>query len=301
MTLRLATRSSPLALVQARRVQALLAAAGVEGAEVVTVESEGDQRQEVPIAELGTWGAFTNAIERAVLAGRAEIAVHSAKDLPAATDDGSLVLAAVPERADPRDVLVGGRLEDLTPGALVLTGSVRRRAQLAHQRPDLLFGELRGNIGRRLERAGPSVAVVVAAAALERMAIVPADAEVLDFSTMLPMVGQGALALRCREDDAEALAALAAIDDVALHRALDAERAFLATLGGGCRAPLGAYAEAAGACGPIRLQALLASGDGHVVLRRGATGDEPLALGSALATALLDEDGGRSLLGAALG
>ncbi len=295
MTLRLATRSSPLALLQAARVSELLAAAGAGGSEIVTVESEGDRRADVAISQLGSWGAFTNAIEQAVLEGRADVAVHSAKDLPAATDAAQLALGAVPERADPRDVLVGGDLDELPPGALILSGSPRRRAQLAHLRPDLVFGELRGNIERRLARADADAAVVVAVAALQRLALTPAHAEVLPLATMLPMVGQGALALRCRPDDGAALDALRAIDDLALHRALDAERAFLAALGGGCRAPLGALARSVGERGEIHLQAMLASLDGHILLRAERSGNDPLALGGGLARALLAE-GGRALV-----
>ena len=290
VTLRLATRSSPLALEQAARVAHRLEAVGV-ATETVTVESEGDVRRDLPISALGSYGAFTNAIEAAVVAGRADIAVHSAKDLPAATDEGALVLGAVPERVDPRDVLVGGRLDELAPGALVLSGSARRRAQLAHLRPDLCFDELRGNIATRLTKATATSAVVVALAALERLGLEPSDSEVLSLSVMLPMVGQGALALRCRADDEASRTALAAIDEARLHRALDAERAFLSTLGGGCRAPLGAYAVAEGETGTIELTGLLATPDGRIVIRRTAAGEDPQLLGSSLVKTMMHEDG----------
>lgn len=296
MTLRLATRSSPLALEQARRVQARLAACGVTDVEIVTTESEGDLRRDVPISALGGWGAFTNAIDRAVIEGRADVAVHSAKDLPSSVPTPELDLAAVPERADARDVLVGAGLEELAPGGLVLTGAPRRRAQLAHLRPDLCFGELRGNVKSRLDKLPDGGAVVVALAALERLGIELAAAEVLPLSVMLPQVGQGALALRCRVDDEASRASLEAIDDAIAHRCLLAERAFLAELGGGCRSPIGAYATSQAATGLMEIEAMIASGDGHVMLRRRLRGEDPTELGREVARQLLSEDGGAALL-----
>lgn len=288
--LRLATRSSPLALRQAELVAAALAAAGEE-TELLPLVSSGDRELGVPIDALAGRGVFTTEIEQAVLEGRADVAVHSAKDLPSSEPPPGLVLAAVPPRADPRDALVGGRLADLRPGAVVATGSVRRRAQLAAVRPDLAFRGLRGNIATRLDRLPPGGAVVVAAAALERLGLTARAAEVLPTSVLLPQVGQGALALRCREDDVATRQRLAAIDDAVSHRCLRAERAFLARLGGGCDAPVGAYARCAGAGAPVALEGLLASRDGHLLLRRRAEGDDPDALGAALADALVAHDG----------
>src|SRR5207244_454712 len=180
-------------------------------------------------------------VQAAVLDGRADVAVHSAKDLPPGSADG-LVIAAIPERDDSRDALVGSTLEGLPVGARVGTGSVRRRAQLAGLRPDLTFASLRGNIDTRLAKADAFGAIVMAAAALERLGRRPAVAEVLDPSVLLPQVAQGALAVECREDDGETRAALAAIEHEPSRRAVDAERAFLAELGGGCDLPVGAYA-----------------------------------------------------------
>lgn len=288
--LRLATRSSPLALRQAELVAAALKAAGEE-TELVPLVSSGDRQLSVPIDELAGRGVFTTEIEQAVLEGRADVAVHSAKDLPSSEPPPGLVLAAVPPRADPRDALVGERLVDLRPGAVVATGSVRRRAQLAAVRPDLAFRGLRGNIATRLDRLPPGGAVVVAAAALERLGLSARAAEVLPTSVLLPQVGQGALALRCRESDVTTRQRLAAIDDAVSHRCLRAERAFLARLGGGCDAPVGAYARCAGANAPVALEGLLASRDGHLLLRRRAEGDDPEALGAALADALVAHDG----------
>jgi hydroxymethylbilane synthase len=292
LTLRLATRGSPLALWQARRVADLLGSDTV----LVPVETAGDRLWDRPVWELGGQGVFVKEVQAAVLDGRADAAVHSAKDLPSAPTPG-LTLVAVPERADPRDVLVGSRLADLAPGAAVATGSVRRRAQLAWVRPDLTFTSLRGNIATRLERVPPGGAVVVAAAALARLGLRPAPAEALDPAVMLPQVGQGAIAVECREGDEVAAAALGAIDRPDAHRAVEAERAFLSRLGGGCDVPVGALATVEGSS--LRLSALIASGDGRVLLRDAA--EAPLGQGPALGTALAERllaAGGEDLLDA---
>jgi hydroxymethylbilane synthase len=212
-----------------------------------------------------------------------------------------LVLAAVPERADPRDLLVGGTVDHLPTGSLVATGSARRRVQLANLRPDLTFTGLRGNLATRLAAVGtgPVAAVVVAKAATDRLAWSPPDAmpvQVLEPESMLPQVGQGALAVECRADDDRTRAALAAIDDPTVGPLLRAERAFLAELGGGCTLPVGAYAVRAGS-GPrsIRLTGMMASADGVVVIRRTAEGPGPDVLGRSVARYLLDEAGGSDL------
>jgi hydroxymethylbilane synthase len=287
--LRVATRGSTLARLQ---TDAVVRRLGVE-AEVVVVQTTGDRRSDVPIHTLGGTGVFVKEVEDAVLRGDADLAVHSAKDLPSTTAPG-LVLGAVPERADARDALVGATLATLPAGARVATGSVRRRAQLAHLRPDLTFAELRGNIGTRLEKAAGFDAVVIAAAALDRLGEADRIGERLDADVLLPQVAQGALAVECRADDAEALALLAGIDDVAVHAAVDAERAFLEQLGGGCNLPCGALAVATSA--GIELEVLLASLDGRMLLRAHANGTDPVATGRAAATRLLDDHGGRALL-----
>jgi hydroxymethylbilane synthase len=295
--LRIATRGSQLARWQAEEVgRALRSARPGLVVELVVITTAGDQRRDVPVWELGGQGVFVHEVQAAVLDGRADLAVHSAKDLPSWTPAG-LVLQAVAGRADARDALVGSRLADLGPGALVATGSVRRRAQLAWARPDLTFTGLRGNIGTRLERVPVGGAVVVAAAALARLGWLDRAAEILPTAVMLPQVGQGAIGVECRAGDDDTRAALAAIDDVAAHTAVTAERAFLARLGSGCDLPVGAFA-AGQPDGTLRIDGLIATADGRVVLRAGRTGpmDAPAALGSALAEAILAA-GGADLVG----
>jgi len=305
--LRLATRGSPLAVWQARRVIALLAGMGVE-AEIVVIDTEGDRRTDVPLARLGGQGVFVKEVQVAVARGDADAAVHSAKDLPASEELAApgLVLAAFPERGDPRDVLVGAHLDDLATGATVATGSARRRVQLANLRPDLTFADLRGNLATRLARVGADgiTAVVAARAALDRLAWAPPEGlatETLGRDDMVPQVAQGALAVECRAGDTATREALAAIDDGAVRRVVEAERAFLAELGGGCTLPVGAHAVAVadgsvdGRDGDLELTGMLAGADGHVVLRHTRRGADGPTLGRAVARYLLDDAGGSDL------
>jgi len=288
--LRVATRGSALARWQAERVVQLLE---VE-AEYVIVSTRGDERGDVPIHAMGGTGVFVKEVEQAVLDGRAEVAVHSAKDLPSETSP-ELVLAALPERGDPRDALVGRPLDEIPTGGRVGTGSVRRRAQLAARRPDLGFGELRGNIPTRLERADGFDAVVLAAAALDRLGLADRIAERVDPSVVLPQVAQGALAAECRTDDDGTRELLAGIDDAGVRAAVTAERAYLAELGGGCNLPCGALGETADD-GSLRLEALLGSLDGRISLRARVEGHDPVAVGVEAARRLVDEEGGRLVL-----
>ena len=288
--LRCATRGSELALAQARLVVSLLD----EPVELVVVETTGDRRQDVPIWEIGGRGVFVKEVQAAVLEGRADLAVHSAKDLPATATDG-LEIAAIPERADARDALVGTTLAELPVGALVASGSVRRRAQLAWLRPDLTFSGLRGNIGTRLAKAARFDAVVVAAAALARLDRLGEAAELLDPSLMLPQVGQGALALEARVVDTAVLDTLAAVDHRPSRLAVEAERAYLRELGGACDLPVGAYAQVA-ETGEITVSAVLATLDGHLVVRATATGTDPEALGRQVARHLVERSGGAWML-----
>jgi hydroxymethylbilane synthase len=289
--LRVATRGSALARWQAERVAELLDAP----AELVIVSTRGDERADVPIHAMGGTGVFVKEVSRQVLDGGADIAVHSAKDLPSSGTEPGLVLAAVPERGDPRDAIVGRALDDVATGGRIGTGSVRRRAQLAYARPDLTFGELRGNIPTRLEKAAAFDAVVVAAAALDRLGLADRVAERLDPKVMLPQVAQGALAVECRADERRTRDLLAAVDDHSARAAITAERAYLTRLGGGCNLPCGALATV-GDDGTIALEGLLASLDGRIALRATGSGRDPEALGTAVAEQLLTEEGGAMLI-----
>jgi hydroxymethylbilane synthase len=294
-----------LALWQARRVASLLEQVGVSSS-LVIVETIGDQRVDIPLDRLGGQGVFVKEVQAAVARGDADAAVHSAKDLPASEALGvpGLVIAAFPERADSRDVLVGGGIQTLSTGSTVATGSARRRAQLANLRPDLTFAGLRGNLATRLAAVGSGdiTAVVVAKAAIDRLGWFPPDGlpiEVLEPGVMLPQVGQGSLAVECRDDDESTCDALAAIDDLSARPLVEAERAYLSELGGGCTLPVGAHASWSppASAGPraISLTAMMASGDGLVVLRHTETGNDPGELGRRVARYLLDDAGGHDL------
>jgi len=239
--LRIATRSSAQARTQAQSVaDALVAAHPGLLVELVFVDTTGDQRQDVPLHSIGGQGVFVKEVQRAVLDGRADLAAHSAKDLPSAAAEG-LQLAAFCARRTPNDALVGARLDALAPGATVATGSVRRRAQLTSLRPDLRFVELRGNIQTRLSKVPAGGAIVMAVAALEILGMTEMIAEQLDLDACTPAVGQGCVAVECDSDDTATAALLTAVDDIATRAAVEAERAFLATLGSGCSLPVGAY------------------------------------------------------------
>jgi hydroxymethylbilane synthase len=294
--LRLATRGSPLALRQTELVAELLGRAhpGLE-VEPVVVRTRGDQDVESPLDQIGGQGVFVTEVEAAVRAGRAEAAVHSAKDMPSLMA-ADLMLGAVPVRGDARDGLVGCTLADLVPGALVATGSARRRAQLAWLRPDLVFTGLRGNMARRVAvgESDQVSAVVVAVAAMERLGWLDRLTDVLDPVDLLPQAGQGAVAVQCRTDDDETRRLLGAIDHEPSQRALRAERAVLAGLGGSCSVPVGAYALADGA--ELDVVGLAASGDGRIVIRLARRGRDPEVVGAEVARALLD-DGAAGLEG----
>lgn len=296
--LRLATRGSALALAQSRLVVEGLQAAWPElRVELVTVVTEGDRRRDVPAASLGGKGIFTAAVQQAVLDGRADLAVHSAKDLPAAQVPG-LVLAAVPRRADPRDVLVGRSrltgLDDLGPGARVGTGSPRRVALLHWLRPDLELVPIRGNVDSRFRRVhgGELDAVVLAAAGLRRLGLAGEAAVPLDPEAFIPAPGQGTLAVEAREDDTRALGLLSALTHRPSRVALRAERSFLRRLGGSCTLPAGALARPTDA-GPLEIQGFLSGLDGKGLVRERLRGpaDDPEGLGRALADRLLDACG----------
>lgn len=229
------------------------------------MDTAADQQLDIAISELGGKGAFSKEVQQLVLVGEADLAVHSAKDLQATTPEG-LTLAAFPVRGDVRDCLVGADLASLQPGAVVATGSNRRRVQLAALRPDLVFRGLRGNIATRLGQLDQFDALVMACTALDRLGEQPAVVAPLTTDVMIPQVGQGALAVECRTDDRAVLALLHQIDDPAIRTTVSAERAFLVELGGDCTMPAGAHAW----FGPdqiLRLRAILASPDETVVER----------------------------------
>jgi hydroxymethylbilane synthase len=265
--------------------------------ELVPVTTSGDRRSDVPVWEMGGRGVFVREVQSALLSGQADAAVHSAKDLQPVPAPG-ICLAAVPPRGDPRDALVGSTLAALRLGAMVATGSQRRRAQLAWLRPDLRFQSLRGNIGTRLSRVPEGGAIVVAGAALSRLGLTPEPMEVLGTDVMLPQVAQGALAIECRADDVTHLELLGPVNDRAARQAVDAERAFLATVGGACDLPVAGHATATGDRG-LHLEGLLAAPDGSALVRRGSTGraEDAVELGHEVAEMVL-ASGGQELLAA---
>ena len=241
-TIRIATRPSPQARTQAQVVaDALIVATGCS-CELVFVESSGDVRADVPLHQMAGQGVFVKEVQRAVLDGRADVAVHSAKDLPTEGDPG-LVVGAWCVRRDSRDALVGSNLKSLADGATVATGSVRRRAQLNAIRPDLRFAELRGNIGTRLERVPTGGAIVMAVAAMEVLGLTDRITEFLDPSSFVPMVGQGCVAVEHRFGDSHLREMLATIDHAPTRHAVETERAFLRILGSGCSLPVGAHVD----------------------------------------------------------
>ena len=263
MKLRVATRRSPLALRQAEEIASLLASAhpGLE-TEIVGTDTAPDRDLSVPIAEIGGKGAFSKEIQALVLSRQADIAVHSAKDLQSTTPDG-LTIGATPQRGAIEDCLVGARLGELATGATVATGSARRRALLLDIRPDLNVVGLRGNIGTRLGKLGEVDAIVMARVALERLGERPDVVETLDPEQFVPQVGQGALAVECRSDDAAVIELLAAIDHATTRETVTAERSFLVTLGGDCDLPAGANATL-GSDGKLTIRGILAD---HSLLR----------------------------------
>ena len=292
--LRIATRGSALARWQAEHVGQLLIRRGGRVAidiELVIVETIADRRLDLSIESMGGKGVFVKEVQEAVLDGRADLAVHSAKDLPAVGVDG-LVLASITERADPRDVLVGARYDALATGAHVATGAQRRRAQLAFHRPDLRFSELRGNIATRLAKAAAFDAIVMAKAALDRLepalrasGTMPEIVDVLDPAVMTPQVGQGALAIECRADD-EVMDRLREIEHAPSRRAVDAERAFLAELGGDCDLPAGAYATLVN--DDIQITGVLCAPNQPMLVKETRLGRDPQLVGRLVARNLVE-------------
>jgi hydroxymethylbilane synthase len=240
-TIRLATRSSAQAKKQSEFLaQQLIAADADLVIELVFVETLGDKKADTPLHEIGGQGIFVKEVQRAVLDGHADIAVHSAKDLPSEQQAG-LVIAAFTERRTANDALVGATLDGLASGATVATGSVRRRAQLARLRPDLQFIDLRGNINTRLDKIPENGAIVMAVAALEVLDLQDRITQVLSLDDAVPMVGQGCVAVEVRALDDATRRLLQIIDHAPTRRAVETERAFLSELGAGCTAPIAAH------------------------------------------------------------
>lgn len=253
MKLRAATRGSPLAMWQTNHITALLEKHGYQ-VEPIIVETGGDKDQVSPLHEIGGQGIFVKEVQSFVIQGRADFAVHSLKDLPSDTPS-ELVLAAVPDRGDPRDALVGSMLKDLEPEAKVATGSIRRKSQLAEIRPDISFHELRGNIHTRLEKAKNFDAIIIAATALERLRLNPDVIEILEPDVMVPQVGQGAIGLECLTDNLDVLSALKKIEDSSTRNLINIERSFLKEIGADCSHPVGAHATQEG--NQIRIRSFL--------------------------------------------
>ncbi|HEU4329226.1 MAG TPA: hydroxymethylbilane synthase [Roseiflexaceae bacterium] len=293
------TRGSKLALVQTEMIRAALRAAhpGLEVG-VETITTRGDVILDRPLSAIGDKGLFVTEIEDALRAGRVDLAVHSAKDLPSELPP-DMTLAACPPREDPRDALLsreGHTLADLPTGARVGTSSLRRTCQLRLLRPDLEIVDLRGNVDTRLRKLheGQYDAIVLAAAGLRRLGLAEHVTEWLSPEQMLPAVAQGSLGIEARAGDAATQALLDALDDRTTHLAVAAERAFLARIGGGCQVPVAALASLEG--GTLHLSGLIGARDGRAVRgQRSGPCVEPFALGAALADELLDS-GGRDLL-----
>jgi hydroxymethylbilane synthase len=291
--LRIATRKSQLALWQAEHVAALLRRAHPSlTVELVPLLTQGDRIQDRSLAAIGGKGLFIKELEVAIEELRADIAVHSMKDVPAELPEG-LIIAAVLKRADPRDALVTAsgalRLEDLPRGACVGTSSLRRQAQLRALRPDLRIEALRGNVDTRLRKLdeGPMDAIVLACAGLTRLGLESRITARLDPKICLPAVTQGVIGIECRASDARTLGLLRALEDPDTRKVMEAERAFAARLGGSCQSPIAAYATLD--AGRIRIDGLVAEPDGSRLFRDSASGsaENPAALGRQLAERML--------------
>jgi hydroxymethylbilane synthase len=295
--IRIGSRGSALALWQSHHVRDRLLQAhpGLE-IEIEIITTTGDKILDVPLAKIGDKGLFTKELDRALLDGRVNIAVHSLKDIPTRIEPG-LALAAVGKREDPSDALIvaPGRpanLIGLPAGSRIGTSSLRRRAQLLALRTDIEVLDLRGNVDTRLAQvaAGKYDAIILALAGIKRLGFADRAAEVLRAPTWLPAVGQGALGIVCRDDDAKTRDILAFFDDDTTHRATIAERAFLRELEGGCQVPIAALGVADD--NGVHLHGLVASLDGSTVLRTDAHGDDAASLGKQLAHTLLEQGAG---------
>ena len=300
--LRLGTRKSPMAMIQAGHVAELIRQRTGAGVELVGLTSFGDITR-VNLPDIGGTGVFVSALRESLLGGDIDLAVHSLKDLPTAALPG-ITLAAVPARDDPRDALIGrdgAKLADLPPGAAIGTGSPRRAAQLLLLRPDIRPVPIRGNAGTRLAKvtSGQVDAVVLAYSGLARIGELDRVSQVFEPDEMLPAPGQGALAVECRTDDTDLAGLLALVDDPGSRAAVTAERTVLAELQAGCSAPLGAYAAGTGV---LHLTAVVVAEDGGLAVRASQSGPPSRAeeLGRDVAAELLRLGAGTIVAGPAV-
>ena len=299
--LTIGSRGSQLALWQARWIQAHLENMGQQ-CRLEIIHTTGDKITDVALSKVGTKGLFTKEIEEALLAGAIDLAVHSLKDMPTELPAG-LTLSAIPAREDPRDALVGRKLAELVRGARVGTSSLRRSAQLRALRPDLEIENIRGNVDTRLRKLdeGRYDAIVLASAGLRRLGLDNRISELLDPGVMCPAVGQGALAVETRADGGPAFQISKSLEHRDTRIAVTAERAVLASLGGGCQVPIGAYATVEDGR-MIQVRAIIVSPDGTQIIRKQSRGPaaEATALGRSLGEQLL-ADGGKQILEAVYG
>ena len=302
------TRGSPLALAQTGMVRAALIAAhpdlgGEDAIAVEIIRTTGDKVFDRPLADIGGKGLFTKEIDEAMLAGRIDLAVHSMKDVPTWLPDG-IVIPCCMEREDPRDAWIGsgpGGLDELAPGAVVGTASLRRASQLLHRRPDLTVMPLRGNVGTRIDKvaAGEVAATLLALAGLKRLGRADAATAILSTDVMLPAIAQGAVGIACRADDARAHALLAQLAHAETAIQVTAERALLARLDGSCRTPIAGLARIDTANQTLSLKGLVAKTDGSQVIALEEQGPVTAAadIGAALGDRLLAAAGPGFLAG----
>ncbi|QNX89458.1 hydroxymethylbilane synthase [Acinetobacter seifertii] len=296
-TLKIATRQSPLALWQAEHIRARLQELHPDlTVELVKFVTQGDKILDTPLAKIGGKGLFVKELEAALLDGRADLAVHSMKDVPMALPEG-LTLAVICEREDPLDAFVSNHFEkfaDLPQGARVGTSSLRRKSQILKQRPDLQIIDLRGNVGTRLGKLddGQYDAIILASAGLKRLGLENRIRHTIEPNVSLPAVGQGALGLECRADDQEVLALIQPLLHIETDVCVRAERAFNAYLEGGCQVPIAGYATLQD--GKIHIEGRVGSPDGQTLLRAEMTDEAHNAqqLGENLARNLLEQGAG---------
>ena len=292
--LRLGTRGSPLALWQANHIaDRLRPVVAPQPVELQLIETHGDRDQASALSAMGGFGVFTKAIQQAILDNRADVAVHSLKDLPTIITEG-ISLAATPVRGPTGDAFVSTKhrkFDDLPKGAIIGTSSLRRRSQLANRRPDLTLIELRGNVDTRLRKLTEQGldAIILAEAGLVRLGLSHAITEILDAEWMLPAVGQGAIGLECRDADTDSRASVAALNDADTWSRITAERAMLWSLGGGCLVPIGATSQVRDGVLIVRGAVLSIDGRRRITATHRGPANTPLAIGQELAAMLIDE------------